>query len=65
MALKQIEINKKNYTLIISDLRMPFMNGIELLKKIKKIDPSIRTVLMAAFEFDDELFQRVYRKTYH
>jgi YesN/AraC family two-component response regulator len=56
MALKQIEINKKNYTLIICDLRMPFMNGIELLKQIKKIDPSIRTVLMAAFEFDDELF---------
>jgi DNA-binding NarL/FixJ family response regulator len=56
MALKQIEINKKNYTFIICDLRMPFMNGIELLKQIKKIDPSIRTVLMAVFEFDDELF---------
>lgn len=37
---------------------MPGINGIELLKRIKEMNPLVRTVLMTAFEFDDELFQK-------
>jgi DNA-binding NtrC family response regulator len=58
MALEHFKINRKDYRLIVSDLRMPGINGIELLKRIKELNPLVRTVLMTAFEFNDELFQQ-------
>ena len=58
LALEHFKINRKDYSLIVSDLRMPGINGIELLKRIKEMNPLVRTVLMTAFEFDDELFQK-------
>jgi DNA-binding NtrC family response regulator len=62
MALEHFKINRKDYHLIISDLRMPGINGIELIKRIKELNPLVRTVLMTAFEFDDELFQKFAEK---
>jgi response regulator RpfG family c-di-GMP phosphodiesterase len=41
---------------------MPGINGIELLKRTKELNPLVRTVLMTAFEFDDELFQQCAEK---
>jgi DNA-binding NtrC family response regulator len=38
-----------NADLLISDLRMPEMEGIELLKIMKKIDPNLPLILMTAF----------------
>jgi two-component system, OmpR family, response regulator len=35
--------------LLISDLRMPGMAGIELLKIVKKIDPNLPVILITAF----------------
>ena len=35
--------------LLISDLRMPEMEGIELLKIIKQIDPNLPLILITAF----------------
>jgi DNA-binding NtrC family response regulator len=62
MALEHFKINRKDYRLIVSDLRMPGINGIELLKRIKELNPLVRTVLMTAFEFNDELFQQYAEK---
>jgi DNA-binding NtrC family response regulator len=62
MALEHFKINRKDYVLIVSDLRMPGIDGIELLKRIKELNPLVRTVLMTAFEFDDELFQQYAEK---
>jgi DNA-binding NtrC family response regulator len=62
MALEHFKINRKDYRLIVSDLRMPGINGIELLKRIKELNPLVRTVLMTAFEFDDELFHQYAEK---
>jgi DNA-binding NtrC family response regulator len=58
LALEHFKINRKDYSLIVSDLRMPGINGIELVKRIKEMNPLVRTVLMTAFEFDHELFQK-------
>ena len=57
LALEHLKINAKDYMLIISDLRMPIVNGLQLLKTVKDLNPLIRTILMTAFQIDDSLFQ--------
>lgn len=57
MALEHFEMNNEYYVLIISDFRMPGLNGTELLKKMKDTNPSVRTILMTAFEVNDVNFR--------
>src|ERR687897_918538 len=52
-ALEHFKDNKEAYVLVISDLRMPELNGLELLKKVKKLNPNVRTILTTAYEFDE------------
>lgn len=56
-ALEHFKINKGAYALLISDLRMPGINGTDLVYKIKKENPLVRTLLMTAFEVDDKVFE--------
>jgi len=57
-ALEHFANNKKDYVLVISDLRMPSLNGLELLKRIKGSSPNVRTILMSSFDFEfDELYR--------
>jgi DNA-binding NtrC family response regulator len=50
LAYRHISTNKANYALLLSDLRMPDMTGIELLGESKKVNPSIMCILMSAFD---------------
>ena len=36
---------------------MPVINVIKLLKTVKELNPEVGTVLMAAFDIEDKLFQ--------
>jgi DNA-binding NtrC family response regulator len=55
IALEHFAANKDAYVLVISDLRMPGLNGLELLKKVKSSNPKVRTILMSAYNFDEDL----------
>jgi DNA-binding NtrC family response regulator len=57
MALEHVRLNKNEYVLVISDLRMPNLDGLELVKVIKDLNPLVRTILMTAFATKDDLFQ--------
>lgn len=58
-ALKHFKKNKKDYRLVIADWRMPNLDGLELLKKVKKLNPNVRTILISAYEVENEpVFQR-------
>ena len=61
-AFEHFALNKEDYTLIVSDLRMPSINGMELIKKIKELNPYIRTILMTAFAINDDLFYEYAKK---
>ena len=59
LALEHFKINCKNYILVISDIRMPGMNGYECIKQVKKISPKVKLVLMTAFEIEDKEFHNI------
>ncbi len=43
------KLKKETFDLIISDIKMQDINGIELLKKIKSINPEIPVIMITAF----------------
>jgi two-component system cell cycle sensor histidine kinase/response regulator CckA len=53
LALQHFRINAANYHLIISDIRMPGMNGFEFARKVKEIRPDIKVFLMTAFKISN------------
>jgi two-component SAPR family response regulator len=58
LALEHFKLNHKGYFLVISDIRMPSMNGFEFVKNITRIKPDIKVLLMTAFDIyndDDDL----------
>ena len=59
-ALEHFQTNHMNYRCVVSDFRMPAMNGAELLDKMKQINPEVKRILISAFEIEDEIF-----KNYH
>ena len=61
-AFEHFTGNSENYTLVISDLRMPGLNGLELLKKVKTSNPKVRTILMSAYNFEEEELYQQYMK---
>ena len=50
-ALQQIEFQP--FDLIITDLRMPGINGLELMKRVRAISPKTRTILITAYGSDE------------
>ena len=42
-------VKRKSFDLALVDIRMPGMGGIELLERIKKIDPGLTVVMMTAY----------------
>jgi two-component system cell cycle sensor histidine kinase/response regulator CckA len=59
-ALQSFKSNSKDYCLMLSDIRMPEMSGIQLARKVKEINPDIKVVLMTSFEIRDNEFSKVF-----
>jgi response regulator RpfG family c-di-GMP phosphodiesterase len=51
-ALKHFTNNKEEYILVICDLIMPGLNGLDLVKKIKQISPKTRIVITSCYEIE-------------
>ena len=59
-ALEHFTNNKDKYVLVISDLKMSGISGLELLKKMKNVNTYLRTILMSDCKVNDNdiLFHR-------
>ncbi len=62
LALEDFQVKDYAYVLVISDFKMPGLNGMELLKKIRDSNRFVRTILMTAFTIDDNLFREYTKK---
>ncbi len=51
-ALKKIEQNK-NVAMVITDMRMPKMSGLELLQAVKERRPELPVVLISGYNIED------------
>src|SRR5919204_2728535 len=58
-ALEDFISHSKDYDIVISDIRMPGMNGYEFVRKVKERNPKVKVILMTAFEIDDKEFHNV------
>ena len=52
IALEHFTDNKENYAMVLSDLRMPKLNGLEFLKKVRNSSDKIRTMLNCECEIE-------------
>lgn len=49
-GLKAVEMAKEcRYDIVISDIRMPGIDGIETIRRIKEIHPKIKTIIMTGY----------------
>jgi DNA-binding NtrC family response regulator len=62
-ALQSFKSNAESYCLVISDMRMPALSGMQLARKVKEINPDVKVVLMTAFEIRDNEFSKVFPST--
>ena len=44
----QFLVNKQKYHIVLSDIKMPEMDGLELLKEVRQRDPLIQVVMMTS-----------------
>jgi len=55
-AFEHFKQNPRAYQMVVTDIRMPAMNGFQLSRKIRSISPDVKIVLMTGFEMSlDEL----------
>ena len=59
LALEHFKLNTAEYGLVISDIRMPKMNGYEFVREVKKIKPKVKVFLMTAFDINSQEFSKV------
>ena len=56
LALEHFRVNCNNYCLVISDIRIPGINGFEFVRNIREIRPDIKILLMTAFDINTTIF---------
>lgn len=53
LAFEYFKESQNKFSLVITDLRMPAMCGLELAKKMRELDDSVNIFLMTAFDTND------------
>ena len=62
LALEHFLVNDHTYAVVICDSRVPGLNGMELLKKMKDLNQFVRTILITAYALDQDLFMQYAKK---
>jgi|SRR5581483_2625138 len=57
-ALGHFERNSQAYDLILCDVRMPILSGFEFAALVRRVNPTIKLLLMTAFEADSDTLKQ-------
>lgn len=60
-AFEYFKENTQQFSLVITDLRMPGMCGLELANKIREADDPVKIFLMTAFDTFDLEINKIYQ----
>lgn len=65
-GLQGLEKYKSNhYDIVLTDIQMPKMDGLELLKEIKRIHPDRQGIILSAFDHKEYLLKAIEVKVDH
>jgi DNA-binding NtrC family response regulator len=64
IALDYIKENHSTICLVVTDWKMPHINGFELTKKVTEIDNEIGVMLMSAYELDQDQLREINKNDY-
>jgi two-component system response regulator (stage 0 sporulation protein F) len=57
--------NEPDVSVIISDMKMPGMNGIEFIQKAKELSPNIICFILTGFDITDEILFALQKELIH
>ena len=60
VALQHVDSGCTGCEVLVTDVRMPNMNGFQLVRRIRDIRPEIKVVMMTAFEASKPEFEMVF-----
>jgi CheY-like chemotaxis protein len=63
LALAHFKNNATSYDIVVTDIRMPQMNGFELARAVKQIRPDTKLMFITAFEINKSEFEKVLPST--
>jgi DNA-binding NtrC family response regulator len=52
-ALIELRERHNKYSLVLVDIRMPKVNGYQMVNEVKSVDPLIKTILMSAYDVSE------------
>jgi len=62
---RAVELFKENpFNLVITDLKMPKMDGIQVLEKVRKVDPKVTVVILTAFATIENAVEAIRKGAY-
>jgi DNA-binding NtrC family response regulator len=63
LAVEHFRNNAANYDIVVTDIRMPNMNGFEVARAVKEVRPDIKIAFITAFEINKSEFEKVLPST--
>ena len=63
LAVEHFRNNAASYDIVITDIRMPQMNGFEVARAVKEIKADIKLAFITAFEINKSEFEKVLPST--
>ena len=61
-ALNHFSSNPQMYSLVLTDLRMPGLNGIDLAKRLKEYCPTVKIIFITTFYTDEFLHSEDFKE---
>ncbi len=64
-GLEELDLHGDEIIVVISDMRMPDMNGIEFIRKAREKYDNILYFILTGFDYNDEIDQALQEKVIH